>query len=426
MELSTNNAPTASNSTVYINENNQVSSAGDRTPSNITKIFAASDFNFSDSDGDSLSKIKITTLESAGALEYYNGSSWTDVTLNQEITAADIANNYLRFTPAANSESDVTFGFKVHDGTEYSSSAYTMTISVNAAPNVSDATVTVDAGANATGDVHDDVADSDDADSVLVVTGVASGNESSNNTIVTDGTGVGSSVSGTYGSLNIAANGTYTYTANATNNIAAGSTANDIFTFTTRDDETNAGSFGYDVGTITFTVASSIALVNDTDAVVEDGTVTHLTNSAGTVISDDTADTDGLVVTNISHTNGNSDTIESGSTYTDSGGEPGIVVGTYGTLTIGADGTYTYTADQSAADALDAGDVVTDVFTYTADGEATLTITVTGVNDDPVAQNDEGVIVEEGTLTVANSANANQSGGIDATGEHSGDVIDTS
>ena len=29
---SDNNAPTASNSTVYINENNQVSSAGDRTP----------------------------------------------------------------------------------------------------------------------------------------------------------------------------------------------------------------------------------------------------------------------------------------------------------------------------------------------------------------------------------------------------------
>ena len=143
-----NTAPTASNSTVYINENNQVSSAGDRTPSNITKIFAASDFNYSDSDSDSLSKVKITTLESAGALEHYNGSSWVDVTLNQEITASDIGNDYLRFTPAANSESNPTFGFKVHDGTEYSSSAYTMTISVNAAPNVTDTTVgsTVSAG----------------------------------------------------------------------------------------------------------------------------------------------------------------------------------------------------------------------------------------------------------------------------------------
>ena len=221
---STNTAPTASNGTVYINENNKVSSAGDRTPSNITKIFAASDFNYSDGDSDSLSKIKITTLESAGTLEYSDGSSWSDVTENQEITASDIGNNRLRFTPAANSESNPTFGFKVHDGTEYSSSAYTMTISVNAAPDVTDTTVgsTVSAGGTSSGDVHDGVTDSDDADSVLVVTGVASGNESSNNSIVTDNTGVGSAVSGTYGSLNIAANGTYTYTASSTNSIAYG------------------------------------------------------------------------------------------------------------------------------------------------------------------------------------------------------------
>ena len=265
-----NSAPTASNSTVYINENNQVSSAGDRTPSNITKVFAASDFNFSDTDGGSLSKVKITTLESAGALEYNNGSSWVDVTEDQEITASDISNNKLRFTPAANSESNPTFGFKVHDGTDYSSSAYTMTISVNAAPDVTNATVgsTVSAGGTSSGDVHDGVADSDDDDSVLVVTGVASGNESSNNTIITNNTGVGSAVSGTYGSLNIAANGTYTYTASATNNIAFGANATDIFTFTTRDDESPIQDpFAYDVGTITFTVASSISLTNDNDTV---------------------------------------------------------------------------------------------------------------------------------------------------------------
>jgi VCBS repeat-containing protein len=346
-------------------------------------------------------------LESAGALEHYNGSSWVDVALNQEISATDISNNRLRFTPAANSESNPTFGFKVHDGTDYSSSANTITVSVNAAPNVTDATVgsTVSAGATSSGDVHDGVADSDDADSVLVVTGVASGNESSNNSIITNNTGVGSAISGTYGSLNIASNGTYTYTASATNNIAYGATATDTFTFTTRDDESNSGSNAYDVGTITFTVASSISLVADTDAVAEDGTVIHSTNSAGTVISDDAADTNGLVVTNISHTNGNADTIESGSTYTDSSGEPGSVVGTYGTLKIGADGTYTYTADQTAADALDLNDVVTDVFTYTADGAtATLTITVTGINDAPVATNDTGSVNEDATLSVSNGS----------------------
>ena len=215
--IGVNDTPTASNGTVNINENNQASTAGDRTPSNITKVFAASDFNFADDDtSGSLSKVKITTLESAGDLEYNNGSSWVDVTEDQEITASDISNNKLRFTPAANSESNPTFGFKVHDGTDYSSSAYTMTISVNAAPNVTDTTVagTVAAGATtSSADIHTIVADSDDDDSVLVVTGVASGNESSNNTIITNNTGVGSAVSGTYGSLNIAANGTYTYTA---------------------------------------------------------------------------------------------------------------------------------------------------------------------------------------------------------------------
>ena len=163
--IGVNDAPTASNGTVNINENNQASTAGDRTPSNITKVFAVSDFNFADDDtSGSLSKVKITTLESAGDLEYNNGSSWVDVTEDQEITASDISNNKLRFTPAANSESNPTFGFKVHDGTDYSSSAYTMTISVNAAPDVTDATVgsTVAAGGTSSGDVHDGVADSDD------------------------------------------------------------------------------------------------------------------------------------------------------------------------------------------------------------------------------------------------------------------------
>ena len=394
---SDNNAPTASNSTVYINENNQVSSAGDRTPSNITKIFAAGDFNYSDSDSDSLSKVKITTLESAGALEHYNGSSWVDVTLNQEISASDIGNNYLRFTPAANSESNVTFGFKVNDGTVYSSSAYTMTISVNAAPNVTDTTVgtTVAAGNNSTGDVHDGVADSDDADSVLVVTGVASGNESSNNSIITNDTGVGSAIAGTYGTLTVAANGTYTYAASSTNNITYGSTATDTFTYTTRDNETNSGSFAYDVGTITFTVASSIVLVNDTDSVNEDATVTK-TGAQDDVLNDDAADTSGLTITHIKPTSGSNSTVSSGTSYLDGTS----VTGTYGTLTIGADGSYTYTADQSAADDLDASDTETDSFTYTADGAtATLIITVTGINDDPVAVNDTDAVNENATIT---------------------------
>ena len=80
------------------------------------------------------------------------------------------------------------------------------------------------------------------------------------------------------------------------------------------------------------------------------------------------------------------------------------LTGTYGTLTVAADGTYTYVADQSAADDLDASDTATDVFTYTvSDGmtsdTATLTITITGVNDAPVAVNDTDAVNEDATVT---------------------------
>ena len=44
------------------------------------------------------------------------------------------------------------------------------------------------------------------------------------------------------------------------------------------------------------------------------------------------------------------------------------------------------------------------------------------MNDPTTAQNDEGVIVEGGTL---NYDPKNVSGDFDATGEHSGDVINT-
>ena len=144
--------------------------------------------------------------------------------------------------------------------------------------------------------------------------------------------------------------------------------------------------------------------VNDTDAVNEDATVTQSSGS-GLLVADDTdADSDTLTVTAIKTGGeglGGTTSVSAGSSYNSSGTS---VTGTYGTLTLGADGTYTYTADQSAADDLDAGDTVTDVFTYTvSDGTATdtatLTITVTGINDAPVAVNDTDAVNEDATIT---------------------------
>ncbi|HEX7970727.1 MAG TPA: DUF4347 domain-containing protein, partial [Thiobacillus sp.] len=105
--------------------------------------FAATDFNFSDVDGNALSSVKITTLETVGALKL-NG---TDVTLNQVISKANIDAGLLTFTPAANGNGAGydSFGFKVSDGALESAAAYTMTLNVTAvndAPTAASNTVT--------------------------------------------------------------------------------------------------------------------------------------------------------------------------------------------------------------------------------------------------------------------------------------------
>ena len=226
----------------------------------------------------------------------------------------------------------------------------------------------------------------------------------------------------------------YQYTLNTAWDITSTATYNDSFNLSSQDsvpadirfnnDGTKmfiAGSNGNEIDEYTLSTPFEIASISG--------------DHDGDVLVDDTdADSgDTLTVTTYSHT---SATDEDGSSIssTSSTGTAGTnnVTGYYGTLDLEGDGSYTYTADLTATQALDPGDTVTDVFTYTVDDgnggtdTATITITVIGVNDTPVAQNDVGVIVEDGTLTVANSANANLSGSYDATGEHSGDVIDTS
>ena len=73
---------------------------------------------------------------------------------------------------------------------------------------------------------------------------------------------------------------------------------------------------------------------------------------------------------------------------------PGTFAGTYGTLALAVDGSFTYSVanGSTAVQALRDGQVVTDVFSYAAgDGMATsastLTISITGTNDAPVVAN---------------------------------------
>jgi len=106
--------PTVSNISKTGNEDN-----------NIT--FAAADFTngFSDADGDSLNKIKITSLPANGTLQL----SGTNVTLNQEILLASIPN--LTFTPTANYNGSSSFTWNASDGSNYATTDATANLTVN-------------------------------------------------------------------------------------------------------------------------------------------------------------------------------------------------------------------------------------------------------------------------------------------------------
>ena len=159
---------------------------------------------------------------------------------------------------------------------------------------------------------------------------------------------------------------------------------------------------------------------DDTGTVNEDATLTvsdgdnatadhsgDIINTSNTDTYDTDPDSDTLTVTDYSHTSATDEDGDSASTGNSNSGTAGTnnVEGYYGTLDLEDDGSYTYTADLTVTQALDAGDTVTDVFTYTVDdgnGEtdtATITITITGTNDAPTAVDDDDVVDAGSTVT---------------------------
>ena len=115
-----NTAPTAANNTV--------TTAEDRA-----YTFMAADFGFMDADaGAALASVKIVTPPALGTLAL----DGTAVVALDDVTKAQIDGDMLTFRPALNADGDAytTFTFKVNDGTDDSTSAYTMTIDVTDSP----------------------------------------------------------------------------------------------------------------------------------------------------------------------------------------------------------------------------------------------------------------------------------------------------
>ena len=270
-----------------------------------------------------------------------------------------------------------SFAYTVSDGQGGTDTA-TVTITIT---GTNDAPVAVD-DANTT---------SEDTPISSVLTLQANDTDIDGDSLSVDVSSVGTFATTQGGTIVVAVDGHYTYTP------AAAFTGIDTFDYTVTDGTlTDTGTLSISVGA---TNDDPVA-TDDTGAVDEDATLTVAAIN-GVIQANDT-DPDGDTLTVGAIRTGT----EAGSGTAGTLGSP--LTGTYGTLTLNADGSYTYVADQAAADALASGVTATDTFTYTAsDGKggtdaAEIVITVTGTNDLPVAADDPAAATNEETVLNSN------------------------
>ena len=276
------------------------------------------------------------------------------------------ANGSYTYTPGAGAQGLDTgetaqdvFTYSATDGTASDSATLTVTVSgLNDAPVANDDTNSTDENSPVSGNV---LANDTDVDGETL-------------TVVNAATFIGA-----YGTLVLASNGSYTYTPGAAAQaLTNGQTANDVFTYIASDGTAS------DTATLTITVnglSGAPNAVDDTNTTNEDSSV------SGNVLTNDTdAENDPLTVS-----------------------DPGTYSGTYGTLVLNSNGSYTYTPN-AAADGLAAGESAQDVFSYTAtDGtqsdSANLTITINGTNDAPTI--DAGGTSASGSVSETDDSDPN-------------------
>ena len=332
------------------------------------------------------------SAENAGAHDIYRGGLDSD-TLRLDLTAAQYGSAAVQAELAAyrailegpNHTHSFTFSTLGLTASEFE----TLEVSVdgvlqgaNHAPvavadsNAADAVV--EAGAGTTGDATASgnvlLNDSDpDAGDTLAVQGIAAGGGTA-----PVSTGVGTAIAGHYGSITLAADGSYSYALDngnpATNALAEGAAAHETFTYTVRDA----------LGAVT-TARITIAITGSNDSAVITGTAT------GTAAEDSaTAATGALAATDV-------DSSAAFVAQTD-------VAASYGSFTIDAAGAWSYTLDNgnAAVQALGVGNVLHELVTVaTADGTTQqIDVTIDGANDAAVITGTAtGAVTEDSVAT---------------------------
>ncbi|QYF93780.1 VCBS domain-containing protein [Massilia sp. PAMC28688] len=302
----------------------------------------------------------VITASSGSATE-----SDVSVVVTGQIAIADI-DSAINFTAGStvgkygtlemNSNGSWTFTTSsAHDAFE-AGKTYTDVFTVTSADGTT-STVTIDIlGTNDAAVITASLGSATESDVPVVVTGQIAITDVDSPTTFTAGNTVGK-----YGTLEINSNGSWTFTASSAHDaFEAGKTYTDVFTVTSADGSTST---------------VSIDILGTNDAAV-------ITASSG---SGTESDIPVVVTGQIAITD-----VDSPTTFT-----AGNTVGTYGTLEINSDGSWTFTAS-SAHDAFEAGKTYTDVFTVTsADGTtSTVTIDILGTNDAAVITASTGSATE--------------------------------
>ena len=330
----------------------------------------------SDPDGDALSVTAVNGQPSAIGASIILSSG---ATLTLQSDGGFIYNPSTSATfntlPLGSSTTD-SFDYTVSDGNGGSDTA-TVTLTINGAND--GITAVADLGATDQGSVL----------SVNALSGVLNNDTDldGDSLSVSDVNGTGGNVgtqitlgSGALVTLN--ADGSYDYDPNSMfDGLAAGATTTDSFTYTVVDGN---GASATETVTITITGTNEAPVATvDANTAQEDVTLV----ATGNVLLNDT-DQDTSDSINVAN--------------------PGTYVGAYGSLVLNADGSYTYTLNNSApvVQGLAGGDVVQDIFNYTVDDSnggldsSTLTITVNGTEDTPVISGTaSGAVTEDGVLS---------------------------
>ncbi|WNV09235.1 VCBS domain-containing protein [Tardiphaga sp. 709] len=347
--------------------------------------------------------VSYLVAESAGAITITFSGAATKAAYELAIEAVKYAS-----TSENPSTTDRSFQITVNDGHDNSNTgtAVVHVIAVNDAPlAVNDTGAATEkggvangtGGSNATGNVLSNDTDAETPSASLIVSAVRTGTEAGSGASGT----VGSSLLGTYGTLTLNANGSYTYVLNDNNGtvqaLNVGGTLTDTFTYTVKDPSN-----------LTDTAQLVITINGTNDVAVISGTITSSVIEAGGVnnaVTGTPTATGMLTDTDVDNTP-NTFTAVSVATGTTNG---------YGTYTMTAGGVWTFTLNNAnaAVQALNVGQTLTDTFTaQTVDGTSqAVTVTINGTNDAAVISGTTtGGVIEAGGVSNATAGTPTATG----------------